>query len=152
MPLKIFILDDEIHSGGLSNRSNLKDILGRHELTLATSCPEAIKVYKPGTYDLLLLDHDMEGWIETRKNHPNTGLQFCKWLVQHETIARPPVLIHSHNPDGKKAMRLLLQDYGFKVEEHYYGRAYERALLDKFGRRCYICDEYNCEACEGTYV
>jgi len=132
--MHIFILDDEINSGGLSNRSNLKDILGRHNLTLATSCAEAEKVYKTGTYDLLLLDHDMEGFFETTKDHPNTGLQFCKWLVKNEPKAhRPPDLIHSHNPYGKRAMRLLLEDYGFKAEEHFYGRAYEKALEEQFG-------------------
>lgn len=132
--MRIFILDDEIHSGGLGDRSRLKHILRNHELTLATSRNEGEKVYKPGTYDLLLLDHDMEGFIEMRTDVPNTGLQFCKWLVAHELPNyRPPALIHSHNPYGKRAMRLLLEDHGFKVEEHFYGRAYENALSDKFG-------------------
>ncbi len=132
--MRIFILDDEIHEpGGFDGRHKLKQILGHHDLTLATSRYEGEKLYIPGSYNLLLLDHDMGGFINDDPNEPNTGYHFCKWLIENEKD-RPSVFIHSHNPCGKENMFQLLVSVGFHVEKHFYGRAYEKALHQHFGR------------------
>ena len=132
--MRIFILEDEIHEpGGLDGRHRLKHILRKHELTLATSRCEGEELYRPGTYDLMLLDHDLEGRPECRPDYHNTGWQFVKWLVEYET--KPvPTIIHSHNYDGGKKMMDLLTANGWKVERHFYGRAYETALEKQFGK------------------
>jgi hypothetical protein len=76
--MRIFILDDEIHQW----RAPLKEALKGHDLNIAISCDHAIKVFPLCMpYDLMLLDHDMEGFFEHRVNYPNTGAEFVKWVV-----------------------------------------------------------------------
>lgn len=74
--LRVFILEDEIDG----YRHPIVEALNGHDLTIAKSKDEGIAKYK-GPYDLMLLDHDMNGQFCNNK-HPNTGLQFIKWLVE----------------------------------------------------------------------
>ena len=95
MLMQIFILEDEIDQ---YPREQLKQVLKKHELTIAKSCDEAIEKFC-GPYDLLLLDHDMEGNYEYRPEYPNTGYQFVRWLMEWwADEKKPQVILHSHNP------------------------------------------------------
>ena len=112
--MQVFILEDEIDR---YPRNQIKDVFGvNHNLTIAKSCEEGIKLFPTvfGGYDLILLDHDMEGNYEYRDEYPNTGYQFVKWLVDK---LRPcgEVWLHSHNPVGRKRMRELLEDHGWNI-------------------------------------
>ena len=127
-PYRFFILEDEIDR---YPRNQIAEVLKQHGLTITRSCDQAIERYVGG-YDLLLLDHDMEGFFED-PNHPNTGYQFVKWLTSHEWKgSKPQVMIHSHNPDGRKVMRLLLEEHGYHVTEMPFGAAYVRWLKETF--------------------
>lgn len=121
--LKVFVLEDEI---GHYPRNQIISALKAHDLTVATSFPDSKKKFE-GPYDLLLLDHDMEGQFED-SNHPNTGYQFVKWLVDKEPVPKPEVVLHSQNPVGRKNMRLLLEEHGFSVSEFAFGPKYVEAL------------------------
>src|SRR5690242_9390526 len=112
MVYNIFVLEDEIDR---YPREQIKMALHGHNLTIARNVPEAKELFV-GPYDLILLDHDMEGFYE-KSDHPNTGYQFCKWLVDAKCSPKPQVILHSHNPVGRKNMRLLLEEYGFSVDE-----------------------------------
>jgi hypothetical protein len=132
--VRIFILEDEID---WAPRNQLKEVLKKHDLTLARSCPDAIANYKSGTYDLLLLDHDMEGKFESPE-HPNTGTQFVKWLVLNDTPILDKetprlVILHSHNVDGKKNMKALLEQAGWSVISSYFDSKYVKAIMADFG-------------------
>lgn len=127
--MNIFILEDEIYK---YPRNKLTKVLEKHVLTLATSCDDAINCYV-GPYDLLLLDHDMEGEYEYRENYHNTGLQFVKWLVENVNGPMPQVILHSQNGVGRKAMKLLLEENGFDVSECPFGPAYVKALQEQLG-------------------
>lgn len=132
MSLRIFILEDEIDR---LPRSEILPALEGHTVTVAKSFPEAKEKYQ-GPYDLLLLDHDMEGFYEMNKDYPNTGYQFVKWLTDdlpptEDWIggeAKPHIIIHSHNPQGRRLMRLLLEEYGFNVEEYPFSGRYVEQL------------------------
>ena len=134
--MKIFILEDEIDR---YPREQLKTVLKKHTLTIAKSCDEAIKKFPTdGPYDLMLLDHDMEGDYEYRPEYPNTGYQFCKWLVKYvehayEDVKFPQVILHSHNPTGRQRMRRLLEDHGFSVDECRFGTDYVKQLKEQLG-------------------
>lgn len=123
--MKLFILEDEIDS---YPRNQLKELAVSHDLTIAKSAQEAMKTFR-GPYDLLLLDHDMEGFYE-RSEAPNTGYQFVKWLVEMETD-RPQVILHSQNPVGRMKMRDLLHEHGFPVDECPFGPAYVKQLKEQ---------------------
>src|ERR1044071_7427164 len=58
--LRIFVLEDEI---GHYPRNQIREVLKDFNVTYATNVIEAQLAYK-GPYDLLLLDHDMEGFYE----------------------------------------------------------------------------------------
>jgi CheY-like chemotaxis protein len=122
--MRIFILEDEI---GHYPRNQILSALAKHELTVATSCPDAKKKYD-GPYDLLLLDHDMEGNYEYRPDYPNTGHQFVKWLVEQDPVPKPEVVLHSQNPVGRTNMRQLLEEHGFSVTEFPFGPEYVKGL------------------------
>jgi len=137
--MKIFILEDEID---IYPRVQIREVLKNHTLTIAKSCVEGQRKYV-GPYDLLLLDHDMEGNYEYRPDYPNTGYQFVKWLCSQEATAyalnehnltpKPQVMLHSHNPVGRKNMRDLLEAYGFSVDEHRFGPDYVKLLKEQLG-------------------
>jgi CheY-like chemotaxis protein len=127
--LNIFILEDEIDS---YPRNQLKDVLKGHNLTIAKSFPEAKKKFH-GPYDLLLLDHDMEGFYELNPSHPNTGHQFVKWMVLQEPVPKPPVILHSQNHIGRKNMSGVLHDHGFTFQEVPFGPPYIKALKEQYG-------------------
>lgn len=126
LDMNILILDDQAHPDDY--REPMKTaLLPRHHLTVALDRYEAEKIYD-FSYDLLLLDHDMEGRFEN-SDYPNTGYQFCKWLVENVTEHKPQVVLHSHNPVGRKNMRLLLEEHGFHVVgELPYGTDYIKWL------------------------
>lgn len=127
--MKIFILEDEIDS---YPRNQLKDVLNGHTLTIAKSVPEAKIKYKGG-YDLLLLDHDMNGMY----NKPlscdgNTGSYFAHHLVDFhrgdkESLPRQ-VVLHSQNPVGRDYMRSVLENAGFICDECPFGPTYVNML------------------------
>lgn len=133
--MKIFILEDEVD---FYPRIQLRQVLEKkHELTIARSCDDAIEKFS-GPYDLLLLDHDMEGNYEYRPEYPNTGYQFLKWLVENmetffDGIDLPHVILHSHNPVGRKRMKGLLEGQGFVVAEHRFGPDYVKHLRETLG-------------------
>lgn len=124
MKLHIFLLEDET---GFYPRSQLLEVLAPHDVTLATTCEEAKKLYK-GNYDLVLLDHDFIGRFDDSKN-PNTGFQFLKWMLEkYGKMKKPQVILHSQNPTGRKNMKDLLNDYGWEADECPFGPDYIKLL------------------------
>lgn len=134
--MKIFVLEDEIER---LPRSAIVQALEGHEVTYAKSFDEAIGLYL-GPYDLLLLDHDMEGFFEN-SNHPNTGYQFCRWLIDGPYDGemldgpKPHVVIHSHNYVGAEKMQSLLEDFGFVVEKFPFNSQYISQLKQVLSAR-----------------
>jgi CheY-like chemotaxis protein len=121
--MKIFILEDEIHT---FPRKQMLAALSKHELTIATSCDDAKAKYQAGTYDMLLLDHDMRGFFDASTYH-NTGYQFCVWMVEQETqtgAKKPAIILHSQNHVGRKNMARFLEDARYTVAEYYFSQSY----------------------------
>ena len=133
--MRIFLLDDEVD---FYPRVQLRHVLEpTHDVTVARSCPNAIETFT-GLYDLLMLDHDMEGFYEYREDYPNTGIAFVTWLVEHVEEffvgqERPDVILHSQNPVGRERMRRLLEDHGFVVTECPFSSDYVKQLREQFG-------------------
>ena len=121
--MKIFILEDEIycmrhHGGGPSPRSSiLQDVKG-HDVTVCESINEAMEKWDP-PYDLLLLDHDMEGHFEFNPDHHNTGMVWLRWLLKDgwtKGIPKPWVILHTWNDEARKRQRKILEANGFRPE------------------------------------
>ena len=88
--MKIYVLDDELNPpGGYEKRDQLPKVLAGHDLTLALTLEEAKEKFKP-PYDLMLLDHDLNGTFNP-VGSPNTGLTFIQWMVEQPYNCCPRV-------------------------------------------------------------
>lgn len=129
--MKIFILEDEINR---HPRQEIVRALAGHTLTIATDIHKGVELYKPGTYDLLLLDHDMHGYMQ-EPTDPDTGYQFVKWLVNQElgiVYPKPLIVLHSQNPKGARAMLSHLLAHRFRAIEFPFGQGYVNYLKETY--------------------
>ena len=67
---------------------------------------ELFREHKP--FDLILLDHDLDGRVFVESSEFNTGARFAKWLSDPARIVdiiNTQIIIHSMNPAGSENMR-----------------------------------------------
>lgn len=131
--LRIFVLDDELNPpGGYEKREQLPKALAGHDLTLALTLEEAKEKFKP-PYDLMLLDHDLNGTFNP-VGSPNTGLQFVEWMVTVKQPAPlPQIILHSVSSKGRAAMGKILEEYGYHFQEFPFSQKYVTFLEEAFG-------------------
>ena len=130
--MKIYCLDDELISGGYEHRDQLPKVLAGHDLTLALTLEEAKEKFKP-PYDLMLLDHDLNGQFNP-VGSPNTGLTFIQWMVNIKQPAPlPQVILHSVSARGRAAMAQTLEEYGYHYLEYPFSSKYIEFLKASFG-------------------
>lgn len=126
--MRILIVDDskERHEGfhnALASGHSLTHCLGYHTAVLA--------MLKEEPFDLVLLDHDLGDFEDTKDNSilPGvyghsyyTGLDVAIRLafIYREAEKRPKVIVHSHNPDGADRIKAHLKEAGFTVIVHPY--------------------------------
>lgn len=65
-------------------------------------------------YDIIFLDHDLEGQAFVNSDYYNTGTTAAKMIVKRrsETKIKYPIIIHSANPHGADSMFNILRDAG----------------------------------------
>ena len=126
---RVFILEDEIYK---HPRNKILQVLDKPKvsLTVATNVELAKKIYVPGAYDLLLLDHDMHGFPDS-SDVPNCGYQFILWMLNEEWRIgggsfkkKPPAIIHSQNHTGAAKMVKELTAAGYTAEHKYFSDDY----------------------------
>jgi CheY-like chemotaxis protein len=86
-----------------------KNLFKSHTLFITE---KAIKTCENINYNVLFLDHDLEGKIWMDSNEEQTGYSFVKKLVQTDFQKNTLCYIHSLNPIGANNMVNLLHDYG----------------------------------------
>lgn len=133
--MKIFILEDEIDR---YPRNQIVTVLKGHDLTIARSAEDGLSKWT-GLYDLLLLDHDMEGFHEDSL-HPNTGYSFIRQMLLNSADLCIPTILHSQNPVGRQNMADLLMLYGWEVQQVPFGPAYLNALAVYIEREAMVND------------
>lgn len=85
----------------------------RVQLYVATTVRKAqdlFREHKP--FDLILLDHDLDGRVFVESSEFNTGARFARWLgdpTRTADIAPSQIIIHSMNSVGAENIRLELQ-------------------------------------------
>lgn len=92
--MKIFILEDnELRI------KTFKAVFASHNITFSSNVEEAKKLYKEkGEFDLIMLDHDLDGRVYVPSEEPNTGYQFAKFLRDEKT--KSVIIVHSMNKKG----------------------------------------------------
>ncbi len=93
---KVFILEDNEER----IKKFKKELIG-FEVTIATSRDEANKLWKPDTFEVVFLDHDLGGMQNANcKIEPNTGCNFARDVQQQ--LWKSLVFVHSLNWYGRK--------------------------------------------------
>lgn len=55
------------------------------------------------TFDMILLDHDLDGRVNVPSEEPNTGYQLAKWIAENN-IQFGDCIVHSYNDKGAAKM------------------------------------------------
>lgn len=102
--MKILILEDDPQRHNFFNAH-----FGRYnELYITTSVEEAIEIFQRNKpFDVIFLDHDLDGRVYVPSNELNTGFQFAKYLSDQK-ICGTYVYCHSGSPDGRRAIQEVL--------------------------------------------
>lgn len=94
--MKIFILED--------NQERIKKFkkeLIEFDITITTSYDEAVSLWKPSTFDVVFLDHDLGGRTSSDcHREPNVGCRFAR--EKQKELWCSLVFVHSLNIDGRK--------------------------------------------------
>lgn len=104
--MKIFILEDsnariKYFKSRLDKKGNI--------LEIAKTVKEGEKILgKHSFWDMILLDHDLDGEVFVDSNNDNTGYQLAKFIKQYIDYGR--AIIHTMNPAGAVNMKAVLKD------------------------------------------
>jgi hypothetical protein len=93
------------------------------ELTIVTSANECLQFISNNEYDLISLDHDLNGQEFTSLDEPNSGMAVVKYICRspwpHEK-KRPKFTIHSSNVFAATAMEEMLKEHTFYVKRERF--------------------------------
>jgi len=104
--LKILILEDMVN-----RLAFFKEKLGKHDVYYfdqANDATEALRLINDKPWDIVFLDHDLEGRIFVPSSYHNTGYTVAKFIADNPDIEIGQVIIHSMNPIGSKNMKTVL--------------------------------------------
>lgn len=77
-----------------------------HDVRLARTSQEAIQSLSTEDFDLIFLDHDLDGKVLVSPEDRETGAEVARFL--REQHIKTPVVVHSHNPEGAAHILRLL--------------------------------------------
>jgi CheY-like chemotaxis protein len=103
--LNILVLDDNAH-----RLQFFQNGLKPHKVTVCHNAPSAIKALKTGTFEVIFLDHDLNG----KKADPesdNCGSEVARYLAEIESNTAK-IVLHTENSVGRESMEaILLESY-----------------------------------------
>lgn len=105
----ILFLDDCATRRGWATENIHADLVERHDVrvTLVATAADACAALAGPPYDLVYLDHDLDGEAWANPNGKNTGSEVVRWIL----LNRPKigkVIVHSMNtPQGNRMANAL---------------------------------------------
>lgn len=109
--MKIFILEDA-PSRMTKFRHYLKELYPNEcAIYHAVEVDSAMKILKENenTWDIIFLDHDLEGNVYVPSNHRQTGYTIAKYIKENN-VKYNECIIHTQNPVGAKNINSVLTD------------------------------------------
>lgn len=101
--MKILILeDDEIR------KELFRSKLLNHELYITDNVEEFKKLLMGSKFDVLFLDHDLDGESYVPTDSTNTGSEAARWLDQNREYIPDIIFLHTLNIVGRINMKWLL--------------------------------------------
>jgi len=101
--MKILILEDN------DVRKNIfrKNLEKQNELHFFDQVEDAKKALETiGPFDIIYLDHDLDGRVFVDPDEPNTGYQLAKYIAEMNVNAE--IILHTMNPFGATRMKKIL--------------------------------------------
>jgi CheY-like chemotaxis protein len=92
----------------------------QYEITTVETADECIARLAGGTFDLVLLDHDLGGEIFCDSSREDCGMEVVRWLKRNGG-SHGAFIIHTMNPVAGAAMYLDLKAIGFQVVQASFG-------------------------------
>lgn len=102
--MRIFILEDSDERIKFFK----KQLLGENLFIAKTVEKGKIELSKHEHWDMIFLDHDLDGAIFIDSNKPNTGYQLAKYIKKNNTYSN--IILHTMNPNGSKNMKAILKN------------------------------------------
>ena len=99
--MKILILDDNPHRITFFQNS-----LKKHSLVVCRHAKAAIKALQKGSFDVVFLDHDLEG-EPADPEESNCGSEVARFMVEHD-IRCGRIILHTENRAGRESMEAIL--------------------------------------------
>jgi len=103
--LKIMVLED------MSSRIQFfKNKLHKHDVYYFDNADDAINALRflsDKSWDIIFLDHDLEGRIFVPSSYHNTGYTVAKFISEND-VKIDQIITHSMNPQGAKNIKMIL--------------------------------------------
>lgn len=101
--MNILLLDDNEHRTTFFQNS-----LKKHKLTVCHHANAAIKALKRGSFDIVFLDHDLEGQPADPED-TNCGSEVARFIAEHD-VRCGQIILHTENRIGREAMEAILNE------------------------------------------
>jgi CheY-like chemotaxis protein len=115
--IRILFLDDD-HRRIDTIRARLESL--PCDLTVVETADECIAQLAGGTFDLVLLDHDLGGEIYCDSSREDCGMEVVRWLKKHRG-SHGGFIVHTMNPIAAAAMYFDLDAMGYNVVQATFG-------------------------------
>lgn len=109
--MKILFLDDDERRLETARRVYAQE----HDLHIVTTAKAAIDALQNDTFDVAMLDHDLEGEFFVDSSRVDCGMEVVRWMVQNRPVVGN-VIVHSWNQRAGLEMTDALKKAGFNVE------------------------------------
>lgn len=106
--MDIFVLEDNSERITVFTSRYLKD-----KLTVCNNAGTAIAILAYVKFDLIYLDHDLEGRVYVPSEHPNTGYNVAAHISKGCNVDTP-VVLHTHNEYAVSKVLGILSSSGCK--------------------------------------
>lgn len=121
--MRILFLDDCPH----------RTSIFRSELPFAIchdTVPDIIARLQKETWDVLFLDHDLNGESQVDSNRIDCGMEVVRWMLTNKAPVIK-VVVHSHNEDVRDIMVQKLVKAGYDAKSVPFIYLKQSGLLDK---------------------
>jgi len=101
--MNIFVLED--------NADRIKEFASRYikySLVICNNVEKAISILTLIKFDIVFLDHDLEGKVYVPPTNPNTGTRVCEMIVKGPN-SDTPTIVHTFNHVAAERMMGILR-------------------------------------------
>ena len=96
---------------------------GMERIIIVTTAQRAIKELEHKSWNVISLDHDLDGQVYVASENANTGFTVAKFIVDNDIVFNT-LLIHTLNDVGARNMHKVLQD------SKYRSRVFVKPCID----------------------